>query len=103
MSQKREVLVELKNLIQTNGYEIDDDLLEAVLRKCDFDPDQAAARLVDMGFRLETSFPDDDVDENDDMDDDDVVVVSRRLSEEEERLKEEYSSNLSDETSQSRQ
>ena len=90
--------------MHSNGYEVDDDLLDAVLRICNFDPDQAVARLETMGFRFELQQGGGDGIDVDVHDDDDPDMgVTRNLSDEEKLLKEAYAASLSEGTSRQRE
>jgi hypothetical protein len=77
-------LLILRDLMNTNCLEADDDLLEAVLKRCSFNINEAVATLSEMGFEL----PEAEVDEE--------RLLSRELSEAEEHQKTLYSASLNE-------
>ena len=89
VEKKIEVQI-LRDLMHASCFEIEDDLLEAILKRSDFDLDEAVARLSEMGFNLSTQDVDDD------------VLLTRELSEDEERKKETYTASLNDNEFRSR-
>ena len=92
-------LEKLQSLLLANDYEEDDDLLEAVLRNNESDPERAAAKLSEMGFNFSyASFSDISMD-----DETDPSPLARGLSEQEELQKETYAALLREESFKARQ